>query len=78
MNYISKTADVKEGDIIVTSGSETFPANQLIGTVTEVGMEDSGLSRYAVIKPAIDPDNVSTVFVITSFNGQGGQGAPAG
>lgn len=78
MNYISKTADIKEGDIIVTSGSETFPANQLIGTVTEVGMEDSGLSRYAVIKPAIDPDNVSTVFVITSFNGQGGQGAPAG
>lgn len=75
VNYISKTADVKEGDIVVTSGSETFPANQLLGTVTEVGMEDSGLSKYAVISPAINPDDVSTVFVITSFNGQG---APAG
>ncbi len=75
VNYISKTSDLKEGDIIVTSGSETFPANQLLGTVKEVGMEDSGLSKYAVISPAIDPDNVSTVFVITSFNGQG---APAG
>lgn len=72
MNYISKTADIEAGDIIVTSGSETFPANQLVGTVAEVGMEDSGLSRYAVIKPAINPDDVSTVFVITSFNGQGG------
>jgi len=73
VNYIPKTSDVKEGDIIVTSGSETFPANQLLGTVKEVGMEDSGLSKYAVISPAIDPDGVSTVFVITSFNGQGGQ-----
>ncbi|MDE6709592.1 MAG: hypothetical protein K2J76_03780 [Oscillospiraceae bacterium] len=72
MSYISKTSDIKAGDIIVTSGSETFPANQLVGTVEEVGMEDSGLSMYAVIKPAINPDDVSTVFVISSFNGQGG------
>ena len=72
MNYISKTSDIEEGDIIITSGSETFPANQLIGTVKEVGMEDSGLSKYAIINLAINPDDVSTVFVITSFNGQGG------
>ena len=78
MSYISKTSDIKAGDIIVTSGSETFPANQLVGTVEEVGMEDSGLSMYAIIKPAINPDDVSTVFVITSFNGQGGGEAPAG
>lgn len=72
MNYISKTADLEVGDIVVTSGSETFPANQLLGTIAEFGMEDSGLSQYAVIKPAINPEDVSTVFVITSFNGQGG------
>ncbi|MCH5349223.1 MAG: rod shape-determining protein MreC [Oscillospiraceae bacterium] len=72
MNYISKTSDIEEGDIIITSGSETFPANQLIGTVESVGMEDSGLSKYAIINLAINPDDVSTVFVITSFNGQGG------
>lgn len=72
MNYISKTADLEIGDIVVTSGSEIFPANQLLGTVVDFGMEDSGLSQYAVIKPAINPNDVSTVFVITSFNGQGG------
>ena len=71
MRYISESSDIEVGDIIVTSGSETFPANQLVGTVKEVGMEDSGLSKYAIIEPAINPDNVSTVFVITSFNGQG-------
>lgn len=72
MNYISKTADLEIGDIVATSGSEIFPANQLLGTVVDFGMEDSGLSQYAVIKPAINPNDVSTVFVITSFNGQGG------
>ena len=30
-------------------------------------MEDSGLSMYAVIKPAVDPETVSDVFVITGF-----------
>lgn len=71
MSYINKTADIKVGDVIVTTGSETFPEGQLIGTVEQVGMEDSGLSKYAVIKPAIDPNAISTVFVITEFNGQG-------
>ena len=71
MNYIEKNTDISKGDIIFTSGSETFPEGQLIGTVEDVIMEDSGLSKYAVIKPAIDPDSVSTVFVITEFNGQG-------
>ena len=42
-------------------------------------MEDSGLSMYAVIQPAINPADVSTVIVITNFNGQHGGGeAPAG
>ena len=31
-------------------------------------MEDSGLSQYAVIRPAVDPEAVSLVFVITSFS----------
>lgn len=71
MSYINKTSDIKVGDIIITTGSETFPAGQLIGTVAEVGMEDSGLSKYAVVKPAIDPGTLTTVFVVTDFNGQG-------
>lgn len=71
MSYINKFADLKKGDVIITSGSETFPEGQLVGIVEEVGMEDSGLSKYAVIRPAIDPDTASTVFVITDFNGQG-------
>ncbi len=72
MSYIEKTADIRVGDIIMTTGSETFPAGQLVGTVEEVGIEDSGLSKYAVVRPAIDVDSLTSVFVITDFNGQGG------
>ncbi len=70
MNYIDKTADIKVGDIIITSGSQNFPASQLVGTVKETGMEDSGLSMYAVIEPAVKPTAITNVFVITSFKGQ--------
>ena len=70
MSYIDKTSDIKEGDVVMTTGSGTFPEGQLIGTVTETGIEDSGLSRYAIIKPAVEPKNAATVFVITEFNGQ--------
>lgn len=71
MSYINKFADIKEGDVVITSGSETFPEGQLAGIVEEVGMEDSGLSKYAVVRPVVDPGTAGTVFVITNFNGQG-------
>lgn len=70
MSYIDKSAEIMLGDIIFTSGSETFPAGQLVGTVEEIVMEDSGLSKYALIKPVADPFSVSTVFVVTEFEGQ--------
>ena len=68
MSYIDKASDITEGDIIVTSGSESYPPSQLVGVVQGVYMEDSGLSQYAVIRPAVDPEAVSLVFVITSFS----------
>ncbi len=70
MSYIDKSAEIMLGDIIFTSGSETFPSGQLVGTVEKIVMEDSGLSKYALIKPASDPFSVTTVFVVTDFEGQ--------
>ena len=70
MSYIDKSAEIMLGDIVFTSGSETFPSGQLVGTVEKIVMEDSGLSKYALIKPASDPFSVTTVFVVTDFEGQ--------
>lgn len=57
MSYISKESDIREGDVIVTSGSANYPAGQLIGTVESVEMEQNGLSKFAVIIPAEGPQH---------------------
>lgn len=72
MMYIDRDSEMKVGDIVVTSGnSGLFPVDRLIGTVEEIIAEDNGLSLSAKIKPAVDIDSVTNVFVITAFNGQG-------
>lgn len=68
MSYISKESDIKEGDVVVTSGSANYPAGQLIGTVESVQMEQNGLSKFAVIIPAEDPNTITSVFVITDYS----------
>ena len=68
MSYISKESDIREGDVIVTSGSANYPAGQLIGTVESVEMEQNGVSKFAVIIPAEDPNTITSVFVITDYS----------
>ena len=72
MSDIFKDADIKEGDIIFTSGkSGLFPDDILVGTVKEVYDDPNGFSKHAVIELAPDVRTVTSVFVITDFNGKG-------
>jgi len=65
MRYLSNDADVKVSDIIITSGlTEAYPKGILIGRVVEVGEEFSGLSRYCVIRPAVNTANIEEVLII--------------
>ncbi len=70
--YLDNENKVKKGNTIVCSGnSGTFPKDFLIGTVTEVGIEETGLSSYAIVKPFVDIEKLTSVIVITDFEGQG-------
>lgn len=72
MSDILKDADIKVGDIVFTSGkSGLFPADLAVGTVTEVYDDPNGLTKHALIEPIEDVKSVSSVFVITDFNGKG-------
>lgn len=72
MSDIMKEADIKEGDIVFTSGkSGLFPADVMVGTVTQVYDDPNGLTKRALIEPAENIKSVSSVFVITDFNGKG-------
>lgn len=65
MRYLPEEPDIKIGDVVVTSGlSENYPKGLLIGTVVDIGKEFSGLSRYAIIKPAVEFSSIEEVLVI--------------
>ena len=71
MNYTGKDSGIKEGEIIVTSGSSFFPEGLLVGTVKEIVNDDNGLSVHVLIDPFVDVFSVSDVFVLIGFYGQG-------
>lgn len=65
MKYLPKDADINVSDAVLTSGlTRAYPKGILIGIVTDVGEEFSGLSRYAIIKPATNLSNVEEVLII--------------
>lgn len=65
MRYLPKEADIKVSDVIITSGlTNTYPKGLLIGTVVDIGEEFSGLSHYAIIKPAVNLSNIEEVLII--------------
>lgn len=69
LSYLSKTTNVVVGDYVETSGlGGLFPKGIMIGTVTEVGLENHGISKYATIAPEVDFDSIHGVFVITSYD----------
>lgn len=65
MRYLPKEADIKPSDTIVTSGlSLLYPKGLLIGKVVDMGVEFSGLTHYALIKPAVDLSTIEEVLII--------------
>jgi len=65
MKYLPEDADIKLQDVIVSSGlNDTYPKGLLIGKVIDIGKEFSGLSRYAIIKPAVNLSNLEEVLVV--------------
>ena len=68
MEHIFREANVKKGDVVVTSGySGSHPENILIGTVADVRLSNVGLLQEADVVPAADVADVEHVLVITHF-----------
>ena len=72
LNLLARDSGAATGDYVVTSGrGGIYPEQLLIGTIEEIQPESDALTMYAVIKPFADLQNLSSVFVITGFDGQG-------
>ncbi len=68
MMYLSPEAEVKMGDIVITSGlageQGIFPPGLVIGKVDSVSRPGSGSSRTVTIRPSVDISKLEEVFVL--------------
>jgi rod shape-determining protein MreC len=65
MRYLSADADIKSGDVVITSGlSPVYPKGILVGVVKDVGVEFSGLSLYATVIPMVQLSAIEEVLVV--------------
>lgn len=69
---IDANAKVKKGDIIVTSGiGGVYPADLILGEVTDIKYDDYDAAKYAVVKSYEDIKSVTDVVVLTDFKNKG-------
>ena len=70
--YLDKESRVREGNLVITAGTTgLFPYGLPVGNVAETGIEESGLTAYAAVIPAVDPAELDSVSVLLDFSGRG-------
>lgn len=63
---------ISPNGIICTSGSGgIYPKDLIVGTVVELDDANDGISSFATVRSAVDIAELSEVFIIKSFDGQG-------
>lgn len=65
MDYIPSDLNIKNGDIVLTSGlEEKIPKGLVIGQVKEIFFEDGDFFKTAIVYPLVDYQNIDFVSVI--------------
>lgn len=65
MKYVDRSQDIREGDVIVTSGLDgIFPRGLLVGTVKGVGRAGPGMFLGVTVAPAVDFRSLEQVMVV--------------
>jgi len=71
LKYISKTQDVREGDIVISSGiGGVFPKGIMIGRISHVDRQEAGLFWKIYVAPAIDFSKLEEVGILTSADAE--------
>lgn len=72
LNGLDSSTSVVSGGVVCTSGAGgVFPGGLLVGEVTSVKSDNISAGYYAEVRPYAELDELTDVFVITSFEGQG-------
>ena len=69
LDYITGSGQLIEGDILVTSGNGgIYPPGLIVGKVSQVRTDNSGVLDYASVEPAADFKKLYEVLVITDWS----------
>ena len=69
LSYLPDEVELVSGDVVLTSGrGEVYPSGLVVGAVERVSTDVSGVSRYAMVRPAADLNELTQVFVIKEFD----------
>ena len=67
MDYLPSSAIIRNNDQVVTAGSTVYPRNLIVGHVVDAGFDDTGVAKFAVLKPAAEIDSLEQVFLLTNY-----------
>lgn len=70
MQYLRTDAVIRNQDQVVTTGSTVYPRNLIIGHVVDAGFDDSGVAKFALLKPAADIATLEQVFILVNYEGR--------
>lgn len=70
MDYLPSAAVLRNNDQVVTAGSTLYPRNLILGYIVDADMNDTGIAKYAILKPAADLSALEQVFILTSFEAE--------
>ncbi len=66
LKNVAKTADIKPGDVVITSEfSSSYPPNIRIGIVTSSQEQPGSLLKTVIVTPSVDFVKLEEVFVLT-------------
>lgn len=68
MDYLPSSSIIRNNDPVVTSGSTVYPRDLVVGYVVDADFDDTGVAKYALLKPAADIDTLEQVFILTNYN----------
>lgn len=65
MQYLKRTDDVQNGDLIITTGLDNiFPKGIPIGHVTKVKKDSYGITQQVEVQPLINPHHLEEVLIM--------------
>ncbi len=70
MNYLPTDSVLRNNDQVLTTGSTVYPRGLIIGYITDADFDQTGVAKYALLRPAADFDDLEQVFIITAYENQ--------